>query len=137
MKRIEVAVGIILNSNNEVLVGQRVVKDAYYLKWEFPGGKLEHEESAESALKRELKEELGIITEDSEELMVLDHDYSDRNVRLFVYIVKAYSGDADGQEGQALQWVALHDLHALDFLKGNRAIIEQLLKRAQLLTKQF
>ena len=52
--RIEVAVGIVFNSERQVLVGQRVVKDRYFAKWEFPGGKLEAGESVEQALKLSL-----------------------------------------------------------------------------------
>lgn len=127
MKRIEVAVGIILNSQKQVLVGQRLVKDAYYQKWEFPGGKLEQGESVESALKRELKEELGITVQKSTELMVLEHDYPDRHVKLSVCEVNSYLGDVKSEEGQALQWVELKGLKRLDFLQGNQAIIEKLL----------
>ena len=127
MKRINVAVGIILNSQGQVLIGQRLVEDAYFQKWEFPGGKLEKGESAEVALKRELNEELGIVVKDSQDFMTLDHDYPDREVRLYVRIVTSYSGKILSQEGQALQWLAPNKLTELDFLKGNQAIIDKLL----------
>lgn len=129
MKRIEVAVGVIFNSERQVLIGQRIVKDAYYQKWEFPGGKLEQGETAESALKRELDEELGIKVLDSDSFMMLEHDYPDRKVRLYVRIIKSFSGTIKGVEGQALQWTALTDLSKLDFLTGNQLIVEKLLSQ--------
>lgn len=126
MKRIEVAVGILTNRDNKVLVGQRLVKDDYYQKWEFPGGKLERYETCEQALVRELKEELGISVISCDPLMVLDHDYPDRQVRLHVLLVPAFQNNPQGKEGQALKWVTLDELHDLDFLAGNQAIIERL-----------
>ena len=127
MKRINVAVGIILNSQGQVLIGQRLAEDAYFQKWEFPGGKLEKGESAKVALKRELNEELGIVVNDSQKFMTLEHDYPDREVRLYVRLVNTYSGEISRQEGQALQWLSPNRLTELDFLKGNQPIIDKLL----------
>ena len=127
MKRIQVAVGIIQNQQGDYLVGQRTVEDAYYQKWEFPGGKLEQNETAKQALKRELFEELGVDVNACTELLMLEHNYPDRHVRLFVRQVTQYSGEVRGAEGQALQWVSLEQLSQLDFLAGNQAIIECLM----------
>ena len=127
MKRIEVAVGIVFNNKQQVLVGQRVVKDQYYKKWEFPGGKLEQNESAEDALIRELKEELSIDVKNFSDLMLVDHDYPDRQVRLHVFIVDRYSNEIRAAEGQAIRWVELDRLNSLDFLQGNDVIIDRLL----------
>lgn len=126
MKRINVAVGIVFNEQNQVLVGQRVVKDQYYKKWEFPGGKLESGESVEQALTREFKEEVGIDVLQSDSFMQIEHDYPDRHVRLYVQTINGYAGQVQSQEGQALKWVNIGDLNGLDFLQGNKAMIEAL-----------
>jgi len=117
---------VIFDSQGRVLIGQRVVKDAYYKKWEFPGGKLEDHESASEALARELQEEIGIQVEESRFLMGHEHNYPDRRVSLSVYIIDKYKGSAVGQEGQALRWVNLEELAELDFLAGNQIIIQRL-----------
>jgi len=130
-KRIEVAVGIVYDDAGRVLVGQRTVEDLYFQKWEFPGGKLEANESAEMALQREFKEEVGIVVLSSSELMKLDHDYPDRHVRLHVQIIEEYAGSVRALEGQALQWVSVEELNNLDFLKGNQRIIDALLTRSK------
>lgn len=132
-ERIEVAVGIVFNREGKVLVGQRVVKDRYYAKWEFPGGKLEQGETIDQALRREFKEEVGIDLGVSNEFMLIEHDYPDRHVRLHVRTVKDFSGKARPLEGQALNWVAVCDLSELDFLQGNQGVIEELQKIDQLL----
>ena len=126
--RIKVAVGIVFNSERQVLVGQRVVKDRYFAKWEFPGGKLEAGESVEQALKREFQEEAGIELGDSEPFMQIDHDYPDRQVRLHVRTVKEFEGQIQSLEGQALKWVPIAALPEIDFLQGNKVMIDKLLK---------
>ncbi len=126
MKRIEVAVGIVFNQDMQVLVGQRVVEDRYFAKWEFPGGKLEENESVEQALVREFKEEVGIDVLASAEFMQIEHDYPDRQVRLFVRTVVKFDGQVQSKEGQALKWVNISELDDLDFLQGNKVMIEAL-----------
>lgn len=128
MQRIDVAVGIVFDDLGRVLVGQRVVRDLYYQKWEFPGGKLEANESPTDALIREFREEVGIEVASSEPLMSIEHDYPDRQVRLFIEIVGNYRGTVKALEGQALRWVSINDLRELDFLQGNQPIIDALKK---------
>ena len=127
MKRIDVAVGLVFDQAGRVLVGQRTLNDRYVGKWEFPGGKLEPGESPSLALARELHEELGIYVTQSEPWTVLEHDYPDRQVRLHVLRVLAYSGTAAPREAQPLRWLAPAKIQQLDFLQGNQPIIERLL----------
>lgn len=126
MKRLVVAVGIVYDDCGRMLVGQRVARDQYFGKWEFPGGKVEADETVPQALVREFEEEVGIHITDSEPLVEVLHDYPDRHVRLVVHTIKDYHGDVRPLEGQALDWVTLDDLDALDFLQGNQAIIDAL-----------
>ena len=128
MTRIDVAVGILLDEANRVLIGQRVVRDRYYRKWEFPGGKFELGETAEMALQREILEETGLLIEHSEPFMLLEHDYPDRQVKLHIRLVRTFSGTLASMEGQALKWLAIDDLLEVDFLDGNKAILEKLRK---------
>jgi len=132
IKRIEVAVGILYDELSRVLVGQRTVKDQYYQKWEFPGGKLELGENVETALAREFKEEVGIEILSSKQFMELEHDYPDRKVRLHIRTVESYTGAVQALEGQTLDWVSLQELNTLDFLQGNQAIITAVQERASI-----
>ncbi|HAU68578.1 MAG: 8-oxo-dGTP diphosphatase MutT [Arenicella sp.] len=125
---LQVAVGIVLDDSGKVLVGQRVKPDAYFQKWEFPGGKLEQGESVVDALKREFLEEVGIDISESREFMVWEHSYPDRDVKLFVRIIDAFIGKATSREGQALKWVSLEEIAEMDFLAGNQVIIERLIE---------
>lgn len=136
MKRIEVAVGVVRNGHN-VLVGQRLVKDLYFEKWEFPGGKLESGESAETALKRELLEELNINVVKATPLILLEHDYPDRQVRLHVYEVTHYEGNPIGKEGQQIKWVLPLECSKLDFLAANEPIVNSIVLPKVVLITDF
>ena len=99
-----VAAGILIDSENRYLLGQRPEGKPYAGYWEVPGGKVEKGETVFQALQRELQEELGIDIHSSEELTVLEHDYPHAYVRLYVSIIRDWSGTPKGCEGQALSW---------------------------------
>ncbi|HAY46193.1 MAG TPA: hypothetical protein DCY55_07885 [Gammaproteobacteria bacterium] len=126
LNRIEVAVGVIRRGENEVLVGQRLVQDRYYRRWEFPGGKLESGEAPEQALAREFSEELGVQITKTQPLIQLDYDYPDRKVRLFVMEVDSYMGEPYGREGQAIEWISLENVQSKDFLEATQPIFAAL-----------
>jgi 8-oxo-dGTP diphosphatase len=108
---IEVAVGILLKDGFNVLMGQRPVGKPYAGYWEFPGGKLEPNESVALALSRELKEELGVEISlhpsHYQELMIIEHDYPHAYVRLHVCLVRQWQGEPLGLEKQELSWQSL------------------------------
>src|SRR5215831_5223025 len=80
--RLIVAAAGILTDGDNVLACQRHHSDPYALQWEFPGGKVEPGEGLESALKRELAEELGIDATIGEEVFRFKHRYPDRFVQM-------------------------------------------------------
>jgi len=102
-----VAAGILLDAENCYLLGQRPEGKPYAGYWEVPGGKVEKGETVFQALQRELQEELGIDIESSEELTVLEHDYPHAYVRLYVSIIRKWTGTPRGCEGQALSWQSI------------------------------
>jgi 8-oxo-dGTP diphosphatase len=102
-----VAAGILLDAENRYLLGQRPEGKPYAGYWEVPGGKVEKGETVFEALQRELREELGIDIESSEELTVLEHDYPHAYVRLYVSIIRKWTGTPTGCEGQALSWQSI------------------------------
>ena len=88
MADVHVAVGVILDAANRILITRRHDKAHQGGLWEFPGGKVEPEESVERALARELREELGIEAGDVASLVVVQHDYGDKSVLLDVHTVR-------------------------------------------------
>ncbi|MGI9251494.1 MAG: 8-oxo-dGTP diphosphatase MutT [Pseudohongiellaceae bacterium] len=103
----QVAAGVIINGNDEVLVARRADDAHQGGLWEFPGGKLHPGESVLEALRRELKEELGIIIQRQFPFKRIYHHYPDKSVCLNVWCVIEWDGAPEGREGQAINWVPI------------------------------
>ena len=130
-KVVKVAVGVIigLNDNNETryFLTKRLDEVHQGGKWEFPGGKVETDETVAQALARELKEEINIDILSCIPLITINHDYKDKSVCLEVFIVDNYNGEPSAQEGQGQGWFSLSELALLDFPAANKQIIAKLM----------
>ena len=90
---------------------------------------MEKGESDLGALRRELKEELGIEVGDAELTSEYEYCYADGpRVSLCFYKVTSFDGEAKNMVFQQTSWVKVTDLGSLDFLDGDRRLIEQLLR---------
>lgn len=127
MSVVHVVVGVIINNDDQILIAKRASHQHQGDKWEFPGGKRENAETPQQALRRELKEELGIDIQSANQLIEIKHQYSDKVVLLDVYEVKHWQGEAEGREGQPLRWVDRSDLKRYDFPAANAEILRKLL----------
>ena len=101
---VNVAVGILMKANGDVLLGQRPEGKPYAGYWEFPGGKVEEGEAILDALKREFMEELGVQIISAEPWCGVEHIYPHAHVRLHFYISREWSGEPQSLEGQAFAW---------------------------------
>jgi 8-oxo-dGTP diphosphatase len=101
---VNVAVGILMKANGDVLLGQRPEGKPYAGYWEFPGGKVEEGEAILDALKREFMEELGIQIISAEPWCGVEHLYPHAHVRLHFYISREWTGEPQSLEGQAFAW---------------------------------
>ena len=93
-------------------------------RWEFPGGKVETDESPHQALVRELREELGIDIVTAQSWMVREHPYSTMTARLHIFRVSDWHGEPHGLEGQHLSWQNLTAVDVEPLLPVNNSIIE-------------
>jgi 8-oxo-dGTP diphosphatase len=109
-----------------VLIAQRPPGKWQAGRWEFPGGKIEANESPADAVVRELREELGVTVRAARPLGDFTHDYEDRSVRIALWLVSVWAGEAVGLDGQALRWVALPALGDCDLLEADRPMLEPL-----------
>jgi len=101
---IDVAVGILMKANGDVLLAQRPRGKPYAGYWEFPGGKVEANESIFDALKREFAEELGLQVQSAEPWCGVEYVYPHAHVRLHFYISRDWHGEPQSLEGQAFAW---------------------------------
>jgi 8-oxo-dGTP diphosphatase len=120
---LHVAVGVIKDSEGQVLISLRHDKAHQGGLWEFPGGKVESGESVEEALARELKEELGISVLEFTPLIKVEHQYVDLKVLLDVWLVTLFSGKPVGCEGQDIRLVNPENLADYSFPVANAPII--------------
>ncbi len=125
-KCLHIVIGIIQNNKQEVLVSRR--KPGTHLGGflEFPGGKVEKNETAIKALIRELAEELNIDVSKFVRLIQIPYSYSDRKVLLDVYVVNEYSGKVVAHEGQEVFWKPIASLDSEKFPAANYGIIRAL-----------
>jgi 8-oxo-dGTP diphosphatase len=110
---IDVAVGILIAPNGDVLLGQRPSGKPYEGYWEFPGGKVEAGEAILDALKREFVEELGLQIDSATPWCCIEYVYPHAHVRLHFYISRAWRGEPQGLEGQAFAWQGRVDVAPL------------------------
>lgn len=124
--RINVVGGIIVNKN-KILVAQRSIQKEHPLKWEFPGGKINENENPIEALKREIKEELSVDIKKYKFLLDYEYDYHDiKKIHLYFYKIDEYVGKIRNIEHNRLLWTHCNDLVKLDFLDGDRMIIDHI-----------
>lgn len=123
VQTIHVAVAVMINDKNEVLLSLRQQHQHQGGLWEFPGGKLEKGESVYEALCRESKEELDIVITSAQPLIKVAHDYADKSVLLDVWHVDKFQGTPQGQEGQTVRWCSIYDLQVEKFPAANAPII--------------
>ena len=128
-KRVHVAVGVIINNEQQVLLAKRPDHLHQGGKWEFPGGKVEAGETVTQALARELREEVALNVETTSPFMELSFDYPDKQVFLDIHTVTSFSGEAKGLEGQQVRWVAKDALREYEFPEANKVILDKLLTK--------
>ena len=137
-KPVHVAVGVIKNSNGEILIAKRPDHLHQGGLWEFPGGKVDAGESVHDALVRELAEELGIGVGQTSPLITIPHAYEDKQVYLDVHLVSDFSGQPVGNEGQEVLWVEQKELVNYNFPEANKPILMALnLPDQYLITGKF
>jgi 8-oxo-dGTP diphosphatase len=128
MSVVHVAVGVIID-DKQILLSRRPDHVHQGGKWEFPGGKVEPNETVAQALDRELFEELGIRVTSCFPLCCIEHDYGDKKVLLDTYIVDGFEGQPVGKEQQPVAWHAINDLGYVKFPAANIAICRAITER--------
>ena len=120
-----VAAAIIINQN-KVLIAQREEGSNMEFKWEFPGGKIEENETPEQCLIREIKEELDIEIEPIEIYKTVRHRHKDKDILLLAYICRCIRGEGRPVEGNDFQWIEKNQLDHFEYTPADVDIVEKL-----------
>lgn len=124
MKTINVVAAIIIK-DNKIFATQRgygEFKDG----WEFPGGKVEQGEAPESAIVREIKEELDTTIEVKEYFDTVEYDYPNFHLSMKCYICTVVSGKLELLEHEAAKWLDKDSLDTVDWLPADLGLVDKL-----------
>jgi 8-oxo-dGTP diphosphatase len=121
-----IGVAVIRNDKNQILIDRRRPYGAMGGLWEFPGGKVEPNETVIDCIQREIEEELGINIEVGESLITIEHTYTHLKVTLIVHLCKHVSGIPQPIECDEVRWVKLDELSQYEFPEANTQIITAL-----------
>lgn len=123
-----ISTAAIIRSGDDVLVGLRSTGGDVGDRWEFPGGKSEPGEAPEAALRRELREELGIDAEIGAGIGETVFSHRGRDVRLLAFEVTTWTGTFQTREHRTLRWVAAAELERLALVESDRHMFEKLVR---------
>ena len=128
---IPVSSGLIIQ-NNKVLIGLRSESENGGGLWEFPGGKIEIDESSENAVIRELSEELDIVCQNPKKIMQYLHRFKNLIYDISFFEVTSFKGSIKKIVHDELEWVDLASINNYNFISGDLLIIERLINEPSL-----
>ena len=108
------------------LIGKRQSGKHLAGYWEFPGGKLEFDESPRAALSRELREEVNIEPTSCAPFMQVYYRYPEKNVLLDIWVVDEYRGEVRAGEQQALDWIGVDQIEDYRFPPADIPVLDAL-----------
>ncbi len=118
--------------DGKVLIAQREAGSHMEYRWEFPGGKLNPDETLEECIIREIKEELDIDIEVIDIYKAVKFKYEEKDILLLCYLCRVQSGEGRALECNDFKWVAKDELAKFDFVPADLPIVEKLLKDKRL-----
>ncbi len=128
---VDVAVAVLIRFDGAALLAQRPASKVYSGYWEFPGGKIEPGEPVAEALRREIREELGIEIERAYPWITRVFTYPHARVRLHFYRVTAWRGEPRALEHQAIAWQRPEAVELEPLLPANGPVLRGLLLPAE------
>ncbi|KKQ60838.1 MAG: NUDIX hydrolase [Candidatus Moranbacteria bacterium GW2011_GWD2_38_7] len=128
MKRMKIATAAIISRNGKYLIAKRKVGGIVGGKWEFPGGKVDGDESPKGALARELNEELDINANVGEIFDEHVHRYSTGTIKCLAYKIDFFTGKIELKEHDELRWVFPREFDKIDFVGNDKPICKKIRK---------
>ncbi len=127
MKKIEV-VAAIIHRDGAYFATQRGYGE-FEGMWEFPGGKIEPGESRKVALRREIREELGVDIVIENLLCTTEYDYSSFHLTMHCYLCSVASGEIELREHKSARWLTAETLDSVEWLPADKDVIDKLITK--------
>lgn len=119
---IEVCCAFILKES-KILAVQRGPESSHPWKWEFPGGKINADETAAQSIIREIEEELTVRIEVLNQLVPVEFDYGSKQIHLIPFVCEISSREIELTEHIAMQWLEFEELLSVDWSDADRELI--------------
>ena len=126
MKKHYNVVAAVIKKDNLFFATQRGAKGECAFKWEFPGGKIEANETNEEALIREIREELETEIDVLKYICTVDNEYETFSITISAYECRVVSGNLKLSEHVNSKWVTIDELKEMDFANADKKIIKML-----------
>ncbi len=120
---ITVICGIITNAEGKIFIARRKKEKSLGGKWEFPGGKIEKDETREECLQRELNEEFNMQVKVGEKLGENEHHYENFSIRLIAYNCEFISATYELIDHDAFEWVSKESLKNYELAEADIPLI--------------
>jgi 8-oxo-dGTP diphosphatase len=127
MPKIHVTAALFQNGD-KFLIAQRKKSDKLGLHWEFPGGKIEKNETPEMCLKRELKEEFNIDAIIGRLFHVSNYKYPDFEIVLMTYLIDFYDGKFILNSHERIEWISINDFDNFKFAPADVPILKKIMR---------
>src|SRR5665647_1398247 len=109
--------------NSKLLVVQRGPESSHPWLWEFPGGKIQPDESTEQCIIREIEEELKVRIEICQSITSVEFDYGHKQIRLIPFVCRISAGEIVLTEHIAQQWFGFDTWETIDWSGADRELI--------------
>ncbi len=123
-----VVAAIFIDEQKRIFCAQRKNKGELALKWEFPGGKIEEGELPEEALKREILEELNILSSNIKPFMTVFHSYQTFDITLQSFICEGSFNELILNDHENVEWVKINELLKYDWADADLPIVRKIIE---------
>ncbi|SHI03683.1 8-oxo-dGTP diphosphatase MutT [Clostridium grantii] len=123
MKKVTAAIII---KNNLILIAQRGQNEKLAGKWEFPGGKIEADETPQKCLKREIQEELDLEIQVGKFFDESIYTYPNGEIKLLAYFAEIVNGDIKLSVHDEVKWVSINEIESFDFAPADIPLVQKL-----------